>query len=85
MPVSKDKYKRLPYLDAVNQVRVYCGITNKLKIPLRNAVNACRTNDDNMRELLALLEETLAHIKQLDKPKTRKKKKVVETEYELPN
>ena len=84
MPVKTEKYKRLPYLDAINQMRVYCGSTNKLKIPLRNAVNICRTNDENMEELIALLQETLAHITQLEKPKTRRKKKVAEPEYELP-
>ena len=77
------KYSRLPYLDAVNQKRVYCGLVNKLKIPLRNAVNGCRVNDENMEELISLLDETLKHIKQ--KPKrVQKPKKAPTKEYELP-
>ena len=79
------KYNRLPYLDAVNQRRIYCGVVNKIKIPLRNAVNECRTSEENMDELIGLLEDTLAHIKQGSKIKRKRAvKKKVEEEYSLP-
>jgi len=55
-----------------------------LKQPLRNAVNANRTNVSGMAELLDLLEDTLVFIRQMDKPKKRVYKKKVDKEYDLP-
>ena len=79
------KYAQLSYLDSVNQPFCTNGFVNKLKIPIRNAVNGCRTSESGMIELIELLESTLTHIKQADRVKTRRKKKAdPEKEYDLP-
>ena len=78
-------YKRLPYLDSINQKRVYSGVVNKLKAPLRHAVNQSRVSEEGMEELIGLLEDTLAHIRQLDKPKRKKRTPKQTEEYSLPS
>lgn len=66
MAAHKGRYYQLPYLDNVDQPQVSCGTVNKLKTPLRTAINSCRQDDKNMEELLELLETSLAHIKQFE-------------------
>ena len=85
MDNDTNPYINLPYLDNINQKIVVNGYVNKLKQPLRNAVNANRTQASAMQELLDLLEDTLAFIKQNDKPKKKVyKKKDDKVEYTLP-
>lgn len=73
MAVQKGRYYALPHLDSINQPTLSCGDVNKLKIPLKSAVNICRQDDTNMEELLLLLTSTLDHINQLEvqRKKTR--------------
>lgn len=66
MAVHKGRYYQLPYLDNVNQPQISCGEVNKLKTPLRTAINACRQDDKNMEELISLLESSLTHVKQFE-------------------
>lgn len=86
---ATDKYSiyyNLPYLDAVHQTYTKNSLVNKVKGPLRNAVNGCRVSTEGMLELKALLKDTTAFVEQIEQP-TRKKvtrrKKNVE-EYQLP-
>lgn len=85
MANDTNPYIDLPYLDNTNQKIAVNGYVNKLKAPIRNAVNANRTNLDSMKELIDLLEDTLVFIKQNDKPKKRVyKKRDDKVEYTLP-
>jgi hypothetical protein len=74
MAEIKGRYHNLPYLDVTDQMTVVNGTTNKLKKDLRNAVNSNRVDDSGMRELIALLEQTLQHINRatVSMPKTRR-------------
>ena len=85
---NTNPYIDLPYLDNIHQAYCSNGLVNKLKSPLRNAVNANRSNAGGMAELITLLEATLTFIKQIEtKPVIRKKrvsKKKEEKEYDLP-
>ena len=91
------KYGNLKYLDVVNQPYCKVGIVSKLRSPLRQAVNTCRSSNENMEELITLLESTLQHINSIEEPKTPntvgtkkrgRPKKVVkkdnEEDYQLP-
>lgn len=73
MAAIHGRYYKLPYLDATKQPQISCGVVNKLKSPLRNAVNSCRQDDVNMKELINLLETSLAHIQQLE---VKRKKRI---------
>lgn len=66
MAAIQGRYYKLRYLDATDQPQISCGVVNKLKSPLRNAINACRQDDQNMNELLLLLKTSLAHIESLE-------------------
>jgi hypothetical protein len=74
MAELKGRYNNLPYLDVTDQLTVINGAVNKVKKELRNAVNTNRVDDMGMRELIALLEQTLLHIDRanLSRPKVRK-------------
>jgi hypothetical protein len=74
MAELKGRYNNLPYLDVTDQLTVVNGAVNKVKKELRNAVNSNRIDDMGMRELIALLEETLLHIDSANpqRPKMRR-------------
>lgn len=79
-------YYNLPYLDAVHQTYTKNSLVNRVKGPLRNAVNGCRVSTEGMIELKALLKDTADFIEQIEQPKRKKavrRKKNVE-EYQLP-
>ena len=85
MPLKQSKYTTLPYLDAIHQLQTQLGPISALKQPLRQAVNYCRTNEANMKELLNLLEDTLKHIHSVDKPKVKRTPKKKVEDYTLPS
>ena len=89
--VTHGLYYNLPFLDVCHQRRVFNGLVNALKTPLRHAINGCRMSDSGMLELKALLKESQEFIEQIEEPpkaKTRTRKKTLppvrKEEYELP-
>lgn len=74
MAILQGRYYTLPHLDVTDQPTISSGTVNKLKSPLREAVNDCRQNDTAMNELINILEETLVHINQHEKERKAKMK-----------
>ena len=81
--IKVDEYINLPYLDSINQKTAVNGYVNKLKTPLRNAVNGNRNSRSGMTELIEILEDTLSYINQ-GAPKPTRKKRTAKKEYDLP-
>jgi hypothetical protein len=58
----KGRYYNLPHLDVTEQPTIVNGTVNRVKKEVRLAVNENRVDDAGMKELINLLEHTLAHI-----------------------
>jgi hypothetical protein len=58
----KGRYYNLPHLDVTDQPTVVNGTVNRVKKEVRLAVNENRVDDLGMKELISILEHTLAHI-----------------------